>query len=215
MPYYRPGIERGFSRFNTFDVMGRMPLWLVTDEYLNALERAYHQGQYDAGISNVEDTSSIVFDFLAVNNITTTEQAYALGRAQSDPDPGGSVDPNFLSGTANTPGLFPNTPAAQPAAYVPIGGVPMPGQQDANGTVTTSVQSREGYQGPPDVRYSGPPGGAVGGWAGGSSGIASQPTNSGSYPAFGSSSGILASFSNPYMLAAAALLAYFIFKRKG
>lgn len=203
MPWYQAGKENGFTYFLKYPT-ARDPSFEVTDEYLNALERAYHQGQFDVGISNVEDTSSIVFDFLATNGVTTTQQAYALGRQTVDQDPGGSIDPNYISGTANTPGVYPVTPPAQLPTQP--GGVPMPGQQDAYGTVSTA--GAEGSRVPPSPQYSGPPSGPGGTYAGDYGGY-----NPVMVPGFGSASFSLSSI-NPFYLAAGAALLWLVFRKK-
>src|SRR5688572_22355417 len=110
MPWYQPGDPRGYSKFfdgpdssTGYVDPDRTIEWEVTDEYLHALEQAFHQGQFDSGITNVEDTSARVFDFLAANFVTTTEEAYRLGRAQRETDPGGSVDPAFEQHVPGSP----------------------------------------------------------------------------------------------------------------
>jgi hypothetical protein len=159
MPWYQPCESRGYSKFfdgpdssTGYVDPDRVPQFEVTDEYLNALQRAYHQGQYDAGITNVEDTSRIVFDFLAANCITDTESAYRLGRAQKDPDPGGSVDPNYSNPSTNTPGVIAPTPAAQGDMSIVYGNgaspAGQPSQPTGGGTTPWSPQPAGGTAGP-------------------------------------------------------------------
>lgn len=168
MPWYQPCVARGYSKFYDGTEAGRnmtqaeraaagipddpdrMVQYEVTDAYLNALERAFHQGQFDAGIDNVEDTSAIVFDFLAENCITTTEEAYRLGRAQKNMDPGGSVDPNYLDPSVNRPGFVAPTPERQDMSVVY--GVTNPSGQPAapsgGGSTPWSPQPTNGTAGP-------------------------------------------------------------------
>jgi hypothetical protein len=218
MPWYQPCATRGYSKFydgtpqgNTMtqaeraaagipDDPDRVAQWEVTDEYLNALERAFHQGQFDAGIDNVEDTSSRVFDFLAENCIDNTEAAYRLGRAQTNPDPGGSIDPNYSNPATNTPGVIPDTPIARPA--------PAPGGDMSAVYGASSTPAGQPLQ---------PTGGGSAGWspqpAGGLFGPSPLSSNTG-YT--GSASGVLSPAGgrgiNWLLIAAVAAAAWFLLK---
>lgn len=209
MPWYQPCATRGYSKFydqgsgepGTPTDPDRAVQYEVTDEYLNALERAFHQGQYDAGITNVEDTSAIVFDFLAENCITDTEAAYRLGKAQKDQDPGGSVDPNYLDPSVNRPGFVEPTPARQDMSTV-YGTTATPEGQPAapagGGSAGWSPQPIGGTAGPSPMASSFTAGGGVSAGGGGvSAGLS-----------FGKSGGI-----NWLLIAAVAVGAYFLLKK--
>lgn len=166
MPWYQPCDPRGYSKFydgpdTQVDPLGdrdRAAQYEVTDEYLKALERAFHQGQFDAGITNVEDTSAYVFDFLAANCITDTEGAYRLGRAQRDMDPGGSVDPGYTDPNINRPGFIEPTPSASVDSSRTSGDMSVvygvtnpegqPAQPAGGGTTPWSPQPSGGLFGP-------------------------------------------------------------------
>lgn len=151
LPWYQPCATRGYSKFYDQESdPDRALQFEVTDGYLAALEKAFHQGQFDAGITNVEDTSRNVFDFLAENCVETTEAAYRLGRAQKDMDPGGSVDPGYMDPSVNTPGAIPTTPVKQDMSVVygvnnPSG---QPAQPSGGGTTPWSPQPSGGTFGP-------------------------------------------------------------------
>jgi hypothetical protein len=220
MPWYQPCVPRGYSKFydgtpqtNAMtqaeraaaglpDDPDRMVQYEVTDQYLNALESAFHQGQFDAGIDNVEDTSSRVFDFLAENCITTTEEAYRLGRAQKNMDPGGSVDPNYLDPSVNRPGFVAPTPERQDMSVVfgVSGPAGQPPQPSGGGSTPWSPQPAGGTAGPSPLA-SGPPiifGG------GGNTGVVPPGTPNSTIPR---SSGV-----NWLLIAAAVAAAWFLLK---
>ena len=76
---------------------------------MQALENAFRQGFFDNGGTNMDDTGSALFDLLAENCVTTTQQANALGRSigaqnrAAPVDPGGAVDIPHLAGAEYIP----------------------------------------------------------------------------------------------------------------
>lgn len=110
MPWYQAGAARGYSKFYT-NPATRTEEFVVSDTYLNALEGAYRQGFFDAGGSNIEDTGALVFDHLAEQGVRTTQDAYAVGRADAanERDIGGTPDnpQNYVAGApiVDTPPL--------------------------------------------------------------------------------------------------------------
>lgn len=110
MPWYQPGVSRGYSRF--YDVSGdpdREDRWIVSDAYLFMLEDAYRRAYVNAGGPDYDDTSANTFDYLAANNVSTAEQAAQLGAQNGRADKAAGVQEFHVPSIA--PGLAPYDPS--------------------------------------------------------------------------------------------------------
>lgn len=135
MPWYEPCASNGYSKFYSAPQL-REDRFIVSDNYLQALCRAYRQAYTNAGGPDYEDSDDVLLDILASNCVGGTSDAASLGErhAQRDRDAGQDYHPPSLP----MGGAIPSTPPT---------GVILPTQTQEPGTVYTAVTNPQGQPG--------------------------------------------------------------------
>jgi hypothetical protein len=189
MPWFEPCASNGYTKFLTNPQL-RDNKWIVSDEYLQSLLRAFRQAYVNAGGPDYEDSDDRLLNTLAEACVGSTSGAADLGRAQAATDirAGQDAHPQSLSPGGSIPVTPPTGALPTVQTLAPV---------DTNvGLVYTNPQGQPGENPTfaPSVTYGGPS-------------IASGPSNAGQVQPGG--------FQIPWLLIGVGAVALYMFTRKG